>query len=93
MQGIQIRLWYGLADSVSSRSLESGDQFCVAAFGTNMAPVTVKMFSYLIYFIKKLYKCCSFNVICTDNVAINCNTTQHKQGLFPSTLMGHTTLH
>jgi hypothetical protein len=31
-------------------SLELGGQFCVGAFGRNLASVTVKMFSHLIYF-------------------------------------------
>jgi hypothetical protein len=31
-------------------SPESGCQFCVGAFGRNLASVAIKMFSYLIYF-------------------------------------------
>lgn len=31
-------------------SLESGVQFCVGAFGTNLASLAVKIFSYLMYF-------------------------------------------
>jgi hypothetical protein len=33
--------------------LESGRRFCVGAFDKNLASVAVKMFSHLIYFIKK----------------------------------------
>jgi hypothetical protein len=74
------------------RSLESGDLFCVGAFGRNLASVAVKMFSLLIYFIKKFYKFCTFNMICKGNTAINCRTVQHKICSFPSTLTNHTTL-
>jgi hypothetical protein len=70
----------------------SGGRFCVGAFGINLVSVTMKMFSYLIYFIKKFYKFCTFNVICKDNVAINYIIVQHKKNSFPSTLMGHTML-
>jgi hypothetical protein len=52
----------------------------------------VKMFSHLIYFVLKFYKFCTFDAICKDNAAINCITVQHKEGSFPSTLTGHTTL-
>jgi hypothetical protein len=31
----------------------------------------VKMFSHLIYFIKKLCNCCTFDAICKDNAAAN----------------------
>jgi hypothetical protein len=41
---------------------------------------------------KKFYKFCTFNAICEGNAAINCITIQHKKGLFPSTLTGHTAL-
>jgi hypothetical protein len=47
------------------------------------ASVAVKMFSHLIYFIKKFYKCCTFNAICKDNAVINCVTFQSKKGSFP----------
>jgi hypothetical protein len=60
------------------------------AFGWNLASVAVKMFSRLIYFMKKFYKCCTLNAICKDNAAVNCITVPHKTGLFPSTLTGHT---
>jgi hypothetical protein len=36
------------------RSLESDSRFSVGAYGRNLASVTVKMFSHLIYFIKIL---------------------------------------
>jgi hypothetical protein len=42
------------AQSAFGRSLESGSQFCVGAFGRNLDSFTMKMFSHLIYFIKKL---------------------------------------
>jgi hypothetical protein len=45
-----VRLWWGLAKSAFSRSLESGGRFCVGAFGRHMASVVVKVFSYSIYF-------------------------------------------
>jgi hypothetical protein len=63
-------LWWGLAESALGRSLESGGQFCVGAFGRNLASAAVKMFSHLIYFIKKFCKC-TFIAICKDNAAIN----------------------
>jgi hypothetical protein len=62
----------------SGRSLESGGQFCVGAFGRNLASVVMKMFSHLIYFAKKFYKFCTFGAICKDNAAINCITVKHK---------------
>jgi hypothetical protein len=76
-------------ESASGGSLESGGRFCVGAFGRNLASVAVMMFSNLIYFIKTFYKCCTFNAIFKDNVAINCVTVEHKKGPFPSTLTGH----
>jgi hypothetical protein len=69
--------------------LESGTRFCVGAFGRNLVSVAVKMFSHLIYFIKKFCKC-TFNAICKDNTAINRIIVQHRKGSFPSTLTGHT---
>jgi hypothetical protein len=54
-------------------NMESGGLFCVGAFGRNLASVAVKMFSHLIYFLKKFYKCCTFNAICRDNAATNCS--------------------
>jgi hypothetical protein len=61
------------------RSLESGSWFCVSVFGSNLASVTVKMFSHLIYFTKKFYAFCTFNAIFKDDAAINCITFQHKK--------------
>jgi hypothetical protein len=52
-------LWWGLAESAFGGSLESGGRFCVGAFGRNLTSVAVKMFSHLIYFIKKLYTFCT----------------------------------
>jgi hypothetical protein len=48
------------------------------------------MFSHLIYFIKKCYKFCTFNVTCKDNAALNYIAVQHKAFSFLSTLTGHT---
>jgi hypothetical protein len=50
--------------------VESRGLFCVGAFGWNLAPVALKMFSHLVQFIKKYYKCCTFSTICEDNTAI-----------------------
>jgi hypothetical protein len=77
-------VWFG-------RRLESGmrQPICVGVFGRNLASVTMKMFSHLIYVINKLYEY-TFNVICKDNAAINCITLQHKKVSFLSTLMSHT---
>jgi hypothetical protein len=72
----------GVWRSVFDRSLESGGQFCVGAFGKNLASVAVKMFSYLIYFTKKFYKFCSFNAICKDNAAISCIRLCSSQKVF-----------
>jgi hypothetical protein len=36
--------------------------------GRNLASVAMKMFSHLIYFIKKFYTFCTFNMICKDNL-------------------------
>jgi hypothetical protein len=82
--------WWGLAESAFGGSLESGGRFCVGAFGRNLASVAVKIFSHLIYFIRKFYKFCTFSAICKDNAAINCITVEHKKVSFPSTLTGHT---
>jgi hypothetical protein len=65
---------------------------CVCAFGRSLASVALKMFSHVIYFVKKCYKCCTLNAICKDNAAINCVNVQQNKGPFPSTLTGHTTL-
>jgi hypothetical protein len=63
----------------SGESLESGGRFCVCAFGRNLDSVSVKTFSHLMYFIKKLYTFCTLNSICKDNAAINCIIVQHKR--------------
>jgi hypothetical protein len=63
--------------------VESGDQFCVDAFGKNQDSFTVKMFSYLIHLIKKCYKLCAFSVICRNNTAINCVAVQQKKRFIP----------
>jgi hypothetical protein len=46
---------------------------------TNLTSVTMKMFSHLICFIKKFYKCCTFNVISKDNATIHYITIQHRK--------------
>jgi hypothetical protein len=77
------RLWWSLAESeFGFRNLESGDRFCVGAFDRNLFSVAVKMFSHLIYFIRKVYKFYTFNVMYKDNAAINCITVQHKEKRF-----------
>jgi hypothetical protein len=38
----------------------------------------VKMFSNLIYFMKKFYRC-TFCEICKDNAVLNCITAQHRK--------------
>jgi hypothetical protein len=43
----------------------------------------MKMFSHLLYFMKKFYKFYTFNVIFKDNAAINCITVQNKKGFIP----------
>jgi hypothetical protein len=74
------RLWWGLAESLAGVcSLESGGRFCFGAFGRNVASVAVKMFSLLIYFIKKFYKFYTFNTVSKDNAAINYITVQNKK--------------
>jgi hypothetical protein len=57
----------------------SGSQFYVGAFSRNLVSVAVKMFSQLIYFIKKFYKVYTFNAICKNNPAINSIIVQHKR--------------
>jgi hypothetical protein len=44
-------------ESVFSRSLESGSQFCVGVFGRNLVSVAMKMHLHLIYFTRTFYKC------------------------------------
>jgi hypothetical protein len=80
-----------LAESAFSRSLESGGRFCVGAFCRDLASVAVKIFSRLIYFVRKVYKR-TFNTNCKDNAVINCITFQQKKVSYPSTLTGHTLL-
>jgi hypothetical protein len=88
------RLWCGLMECAFGGRREYGVRRSIlcCAFGGNLASVAVKMFSHLIHFIKKFYKCCTFNMIWKDATEINCITVQHKKGSFPSTLTGHTTL-
>jgi hypothetical protein len=81
-----------LAGSAFGGSPESGNRFCVGNFGRNLASIAVKMFSNVIYFMKKLYKVCTFNAICNYNAAISCITLQHKKFSFTLTSAGHTKL-
>jgi hypothetical protein len=71
------RLWWGLAES--GRNLESSGRFCVGVFGRNLALVAVKMFSRLIFFIKKFLKMFTLNAICKYNAAMNFLTELHKR--------------
>jgi hypothetical protein len=68
-----------VVESAFGGSLGSSCRFCVGAFGMNPASVAVKMCSHLIYFVKKVYKFCTFSAICKDNAAINCIAVQHKK--------------
>jgi hypothetical protein len=72
---MQTRLWWrplcDLTEFAIGWSMASDGRFCVGAFGRNVAPVTVKMFSHLFYIIKKFYKCCTVNAVCKDNAVIN----------------------
>lgn len=43
-----------------------------------LASVVVDMFSNLIQFMKKFYKCCTLSAICDDFAAINCIIPRHK---------------
>jgi hypothetical protein len=44
-----------------------------------VATVAVKMFSHLIYFLKKLYKCCTCSAILEDNAAVVCIVGRRKK--------------
>jgi hypothetical protein len=59
--------------------MESAGQLYVGAFGSNRTSVAVKLFSYLIQFLEKLYKFCTCSAICKDSGAIYCVTVQHKK--------------
>jgi hypothetical protein len=59
-------------------------------FGRNLDSVAVKTFSHEIYLLRYFYEFCVFNVICKDNITINCITVQRKKSSFPSSLTGHT---
>jgi hypothetical protein len=67
----------GLAKSAPGGSLESGGRL-LSLHLEETATVAVKMFSHLIYFVKK-YKFCIFNAIFNDNAATNYITVQHKK--------------
>jgi hypothetical protein len=66
----------GLAESSFGGSLESGGRFYVSAFGKNLASVSVKMFTQLIYFIKEF---CSLCRLLSMRFTINCITVQHTE--------------
>jgi hypothetical protein len=52
-------------------SVKLGGRFCFSAFGRNLASVTVKLFSHLIYVIMKFYIYYTYRAICKDNPAKN----------------------
>jgi hypothetical protein len=81
-----------MVGSAFGGSLESDCRFCVDAFGRNLTSVAVKMFSNLIYCIKKCYTFCTFNDTCKDNSAIDFIVVRHKKASFPSTSTGSTAL-
>jgi hypothetical protein len=51
--------------------LESGGRLYFGASGRNLASVALKMFSHLIYFIKKCCTYCALHAIYKDNAGIN----------------------
>jgi hypothetical protein len=53
-------------------------RFCVGAFGSNLALVSVKMFLHLIYLLKKFYTYCSFSATFEVIVAINAGIFQTR---------------
>lgn len=59
-----VALMVGLAGSEFGGSME----FCVGAYGSNLASVAVKMLSHSTYFIKKSCTFCTFRVTSKDNV-------------------------
>jgi hypothetical protein len=72
----------------SKNLLGISGRFYVDLFGSSLAPVAAKIFSHVIYFVKKFYKICAFNAILKDNAAINRITVQHRKGAFVSILTG-----
>jgi hypothetical protein len=48
------RLSWGLAESAFCKNPESSGQFCVGAFGRNLASVAVKILPHFIYFMKNV---------------------------------------
>jgi hypothetical protein len=81
-------VWWSMS---LARGMESGSRCRVGAFGGNLAPVVV-IFLLLIYFIKKFYKCCSFNDICEGNAEIKCTTVRYHKLSFQSTVTWGTLL-
>jgi hypothetical protein len=45
--------------------------------------------SHLIYFIERVYKCCTFYAICKDEDTVNLKLFNTKRVSFTSTLTGH----
>jgi hypothetical protein len=66
----------GLKAACMSLETGSGSRFCVRAFDRNLAPITVKFLSHLIYIIKKYHKFFTFIAIYKDNATINYITTE-----------------
>jgi hypothetical protein len=62
-------------------------------FGRNLASVAMKMFSYLLYVIKKFYKFYTLNVGCRDNAAIICIIFSIKRVYSNQPWWVYTTLH
>jgi hypothetical protein len=79
--GAYVAVWRRLRNSGIRRSV----LYC--AFDSNLASVAVKMFSHVINFIKKCYKCV-LSVLFSKIVLKTVGYFQHKQGSFPSTLTG-----
>jgi hypothetical protein len=65
--------------------VESGDRFYVGAPRRNLALFVVKVFPYLIYFLKKCYKC-TFSAICKDSDLVNCINFQSDKVHYPQIL-------
>jgi hypothetical protein len=57
--------------------LEPGSRFYVGAFVGKLTLVAAKMFSHVIYIIKKLCKYFAFSATYKNNAGINCITVYH----------------
>lgn len=69
-------------ESALGGSLESGGQYRVGAFSTNLTTVAMKAFSDLNYVIKKFCKMYTFYVISKIFSAINIIDPEHKKVYF-----------